>query len=217
MGDNAIAHVMLAASWIAWCVFHSVLIASSVTRRLRGWLGGRYAYFRLAYVLISVLTLAPLLWWQWRLPSPLIVAWTYPWTILQWAGLVCSGIIMYLGARQYNQRFFFGIQQIQDHREGRNSDFSGFEEKGILSTMRHPYYTSGILFLLFWGDISVASLIFKVIGILYLLIGAVLEEKKLVAEYGDMYRHYQRRVPMFFPLPWGKRTDHTPPSAEEND
>ncbi len=217
MGNPVIAHVLLAAGWIAWCVLHSALIAPTVTARLRRWLGASYAWFRLAYVLISVLTLAPLLWYQWRISSPLLISWTYPWTLLQWAGLASSALILYLGARQYNQMFFFGIQQIRDHLDGKNPDYSGFEEKGILSVMRHPYYTSGIVFLLFWGDITVASLIFKVIGILYLLIGAVLEERKLVAEFGDAYRDYQRRVPMFFPRPWRIRSKSSMPSAGGKD
>ena len=37
----------------------------------------------------------------------------------------------------------------------------------------------------------------------YILIAIQLEERDLVAMYGDTYRDYQRRVPML--LPWPKR------------
>jgi protein-S-isoprenylcysteine O-methyltransferase Ste14 len=33
----------------------------------------------------------------------------------------------------------------------------------------------------------------------YLIIGTLLEEKRLVAEFGEEYRDYQEQVPMFLP------------------
>jgi protein-S-isoprenylcysteine O-methyltransferase Ste14 len=35
----------------------------------------------------------------------------------------------------------------------------------------------------------------------YIIIGCILEERKLLAEFGDAYRQYQRQVPMLVPLP----------------
>ena len=37
---------------------------------------------------------------------------------------------------------------------------------------------------------------------LYLIIGSCLEERKLVACYGEAYRDYQRHVPALIPRPW---------------
>jgi protein-S-isoprenylcysteine O-methyltransferase Ste14 len=37
-----------------------------------------------------------------------------------------------------------------------------------------------------------------------LIIGAFLEEKKLVREFGEGYRAYQARVSMFLPYQWVK-------------
>jgi len=40
----------------------------------------------------------------------------------------------------------------------------------------------------------------------YIVVGTLLEEQKLVHEFGDAYRSYQRRVSMFVPLHWiGRR------------
>jgi protein-S-isoprenylcysteine O-methyltransferase Ste14 len=36
----------------------------------------------------------------------------------------------------------------------------------------------------------------------YLVIGTLLEERKLVLEFGDKYKLYQRQVSMFIPLRW---------------
>ena len=44
------------------------------------------------------------------------------------------------------------------------------------------------------------NLVVRSVLFLYLLIGAVLEERKLVGVYRENYRRYQREVPML--LPW---------------
>jgi len=120
-----------------------------------------------------------------------------------------AGIIMYLGARQYDQPFFFGIRQIRDHLSTHDAEYAGFEVRGILARVRHPYYTAGILFLLAYGDVTASNLILKAVGIAYFIVGAFLEEKKLVAEFGEQYREYQRRVPMFIPRLRGDRDGRT--------
>jgi methanethiol S-methyltransferase len=40
----------------------------------------------------------------------------------------------------------------------------------------------------------------------YLFIGAYFEERKLVREFGEAYRGYQQRTPMFFPRLIRQRT-----------
>lgn len=36
----------------------------------------------------------------------------------------------------------------------------------------------------------------------YILIGTVLEERKLALEFGDEYKEYQKKVSMFLPAKW---------------
>lgn len=76
---------------------------------------------------------------------------------------------------------------------------------GLYGIVRHPQYTG--LFLGLFGEgivhwptvFSVA--LFPIIVVAYVLL-AGREEKKMVGRFGDEYRAYQRRVPMFFPR-WG--------------
>ncbi len=165
-------------------------------------LGPRLAYYRLFYVLISTITFIPVLYLQLTIDSPLLWGWPPALRVLQAAGLGVSLLIFFLAGRQYDQAFFFGVRQIREYRAGTSAHFSGFVATGILRRMRHPYYTAGILLMLFWGSLTWANLIMKVVGIAYFVIGAFLEEKKLLAEYGDAYRRYRQEVPMF--LPWPK-------------
>ena len=73
---------------------------------------------------------------------------------------------------------------------------------GVYARMRHPQYTG--LFLIVFGEgvvhwptiVSVAA--FPIIVLSYTLL-ARREERQMLAKFGDDYREYQRRVPMFIP------------------
>ena len=47
-----------------------------------------------------------------------------------------------------------------------------------------------------------STLIVNIILTIYLVIGAVLEERKLIIELGDNYQDYRERVSMLFPFKW---------------
>jgi len=85
---------------------------------------------------------------------------------------------------------------------------------GLYSLVRHPQYTG--LFIGLFGEgivhwptlFSVA--LFPIIVLIYGLL-ARNEEKRMVAQYGEEYRDYQRRVPMFIPRPgqWRELVKHS--------
>jgi protein-S-isoprenylcysteine O-methyltransferase Ste14 len=57
--------------------------------------------------------------------------------------------------------------------------------------------------LLIWAhDLDAAALVVNGVLTAYIVVGTLLEERKLVDEFGDAYRDYQRRVSMFVPLKW---------------
>lgn len=73
---------------------------------------------------------------------------------------------------------------------------------GVYARMRHPQYTG--LFLILFGEgvvhwptiVSVAA--FPIIVASYTML-ARKEERQMLAQFGQAYREYQRRVPMFIP------------------
>lgn len=73
---------------------------------------------------------------------------------------------------------------------------------GLYSLVRHPQYTG--LFIGLFGEgvvhwLTVFSVaLFPVIVLVYWLL-ARREERRVLEEFGDEYRAYQRRVPMFIP------------------
>ena len=193
------APVITATAWLFWCLLHSLLITNSLTAYLRRLLGRRYAFFRIFYNLFSLLSAAAVFFLQVRLPRQLLWSWHGEWRILQGALLLYAFFMLAAGARVYDLSAFSGISQIRSYRRGTTAAGMPFTCKGILQVVRHPWYSGGLAFLWGVGHISDVSLPAKVVLSAYLVIGAMLEERKLRAALGDAYAAYQRRVPMFFP------------------
>lgn len=74
--------------------------------------------------------------------------------------------------------------------------------------MRHPLYVGWAI--AFWAapTMTLGHLLFAAVLTLYMFVAArFFEERDLVAHFGDTYRDYQRRVPMFVPRLVGARGD----------
>jgi protein-S-isoprenylcysteine O-methyltransferase Ste14 len=77
---------------------------------------------------------------------------------------------------------------------------------GLYGIVRHPQYTGLFLGLFGEGVVHWPTLfsvgLFPLIVLFYVLL-ARKEERRMVERFGEAYRGYQRRVPMFIPL-WGR-------------
>jgi protein-S-isoprenylcysteine O-methyltransferase Ste14 len=195
---------MLALLWIAYCVVHSALISITVTDFLKRALGDRYRFYRLFFNIFSVTTLVPLLMYshsaRWK-TEPLFT-WDGYVRVIQYCLMALGAVLAITGAPHYNMFQFVGIQQILKGRSGGAMTESGeFDSSGVLGIVRHPWYLA--VFILLWArDFNLAGFTINVILSAYLLIGTLLEERKLVLEFGEKYKAYQRQVSMLIPLKW---------------
>jgi protein-S-isoprenylcysteine O-methyltransferase Ste14 len=207
------SYVKLSALWLGWCVIHSVLISSPVTRRLKEKFGHRFRLQRIIYNLVALVTLAPIALYERSLTGPLIFEWAGPWVVLQVLLILVSMTLFVAGARHYDGLTFLGLRQIGiGGRQSLLTASGKLERDGILAVTRHPWYL-GALLILWTRNLWLPALITNMILSAYLIVGTVLEERKLVAEFGDDYRRYQDEVSMLFPTRWllsrvrGRRRD----------
>jgi protein-S-isoprenylcysteine O-methyltransferase Ste14 len=132
---------------------------------------------RSTYVLASSLVLA-LLFWQWR-PLPLRV-WQADGDGARMAlyGLSALGWLLVLSSTFLINHFdLFGLRQVWRHAHRRPPTLdTPFVTRAFYRIVRHPLMLG------------------------FLVAVKFLEERDLVAHFGDTYRDYQRRVPML--LPW---------------
>jgi len=188
-----------------WCMLHSALISLSVTDYLKKHLGNRFRFFRLFFNLISLATLAPLVWYGFKLRSAPFFEWS---GYLKPVQIILLGLGLFLflaGARHYNGWIFFGIKQIREKTVYDSlSKTNRLNTAGILGFIRHPWYTA-VIALLWAQDLDISVLLANIVFTAYLIIGTFLEERKLVMEFGDQYRAYQKTVSMFIPYQWLKQ------------
>lgn len=94
----------------------------------------------------------------------------------------------------------FGLRPIRDQGRGRDSPEPPLAVRGPYRFVRHPLYALFIVFAWTSPELSADRLLFNALFTVWLVVGTVLEERDLVAQLGEPYRDYQRRVPML--VPW---------------
>ncbi len=188
--------------WALWCALHSLLIALPVTGYLKKRLGGGYRFYRLSYNLVAVATLIPLALYTYALDGAPIFRWDGLLAVFKYLLLAGSLFLFIAGARQYHLPIILGTAQIRSGKAGRViPEHDLFATSGILGVIRHPWYTAGIMIV--WSkDFSLFGLLVNLVLSAYLLVGAYLEERKLLHKFGDRYREYQERVSMMLPCKW---------------
>lgn len=154
---------------------------------------------RSTFVLLASLSLI-LLFWQWQ-PLP-TVAWGIDSPVL--AGAVAAGgaigwIIVLYSTFLISHFELFGLTQVITQFMGRVAQPIKFKTPGLYRLVRHPIYLGFII--AFWSTplMTVGHLLFASVTTGYIFVGIWLEERDLVAFFGDEYRKYRERVAMLLP------------------
>jgi protein-S-isoprenylcysteine O-methyltransferase Ste14 len=70
---------------------------------------------------------------------------------------------------------------------------------GLYHYVRHPLYTFSLLILWLSPTMTLNSFIVYLALTIYILIGIVFEERKLLREFGEEYANYRSITPMLIP------------------
>ncbi|HSB93346.1 MAG TPA: isoprenylcysteine carboxylmethyltransferase family protein [Flavitalea sp.] len=192
---NISQHWWLAAVWTTYCILHSVFAASWWKKWAGIQLGKGYRYYRPGYSVFAALSLVGILIYQFSIPSPDIVVMPGYIKLVAVPVGVVGLVFMWKSIRKY---FFYlsGIDVVINKPVE-----SRLETGGLHKLVRHPLYfgTLTVIWCLFAWMPSFANAIAALLITIYTLIGIRIEEHKLVAEFGDAYRGYQKEVSMIVP------------------
>jgi protein-S-isoprenylcysteine O-methyltransferase Ste14 len=195
-------YTLLIIVWIAWCTLHSALVSLSLTEPLRERFPYASRYHRIVYNVMAVATLAPVLLYTFSLRGTPIFSWQGQWRFVQIALTVSAMVFFVAGARHYDLFQFLGLRQLKDEKAcSVLTDDCSLDTSGVLSLVRHPWYTGGILIL--WArSLDTSAILTNLVLTGYFVVGTCLEERKLTAQFGQEYADYQQRVSMFLPVKW---------------
>jgi len=196
----SVSLLWLVAAWSGYFVIHSLLASLAIKSRVAHRWPRLMPWYRLFFNAVAILLLVAPLYLAWTIGGETVFAWKGIWW---WIGnglaLAALGGFLY-SLRHYDSSEFLGLRQLRDG-ERRVEDQERFRVSPLHQHVRHPWYFLGLV-LIWTRDMTAAMLVSSAMMTLYFVLGSWLEERKLLAYYGDAYREYRQRVPGLFPLPW---------------
>ena len=94
----------------------------------------------------------------------------------------------------------FRLQPIVDDLRGAGAQPGSLIVRGPYRWVRHPLYLSALLMIWSYPDLTMDRLLLDLSFTVWVIVAMRLEERGLVARFGEAYRCYQRQVPML--IPW---------------
>jgi protein-S-isoprenylcysteine O-methyltransferase Ste14 len=180
----------------AYGAFHSLLASPWAKRAAQSAFGetGRRGY-RLAFNLVSIVTLLPVLTVPALHPGTLLYRIPWPWAALPIAVQAASLAALAIGLVQTDPWHFLGLRQLTRGEAAKPR----LIVDGLYRWVRHPLYTAGLAFIWFTPWMSTSVLALNLALTAYIYIGSGLEEQRLLTEFGEAYRTYARQTPRLLP------------------
>ncbi len=186
----------LVLSWSVYFYFHSLLAANSVKEFISNLFSIKSAHiYRIAYNLIALSGIIFLLWLQYTTPSKILFDPIMLTDCIAFGAMLAGLVIMIASIRNYDWKSFIGITAER---------INSLVISGMNKYVRHPLYSGTMLFITgfcFWQPYN-KNLLLLLLMWIYLAIGIIYEEKKLVKIYGPEYKDYQKKVKKMIPFIW---------------
>ena len=180
-------------------VIHSVLAAHRTKEVFKNWWGesNYLRFYRLFFSIQSAVLFVPVLLLVVILPDQIIYRIPSPWVYLTITLQVLAVVGIIHTIMLTGMLRFTGVLQAVDPTQSQKP-----VDLVILSLyrwVRHPIYTC--MFLLVWMmPVMSWNILALSIGIsVYNVLGAILEERKLINEFGQAYEEYRRSTPFIIP------------------
>lgn len=198
--NNTLIYLVVITVFLAYFLLHS--IAASIA--MKEWTAKHWPnvmpWYRLLFNAFSVLLLLPLLAVMFFFPGESLWQWQgagfYVTSFL--ALLALAGFIVSL--QYYDLSEFWGTRQLKEHNSS-VYDQECFHLSPFHRYVRHPWYFFALV-LIWTRDVSSVQLLVYLLVTAYFIYGSHLEEQKLIAYHGEVYKKYQQKVAGIFPLPW---------------
>ena len=195
--DSLIYPILVILATAAWGGLHSLLASFAAKQLARRFFGPKAdRYYRLFFVITSIITLTPILAMIAYLPSRLLWTISSPWLFLTLGIQFLAVVLMVATTLETDVMTFAGIRQVLHPNRK-------YEEElvvnGFYRYVRHPLYFFSIIIFWLFPFMTDLTLAFFLAGTLYFMIGTIPEERKLLVTFGEAYRQYRQEVPWLIP------------------
>lgn len=187
---------VIPAAALLYGLIHSLMAATSL-KQLVFSVFGRAAkkYYRLFYSISSVILLLPVLALPLLIPDKTYYTIPAPYVYLTGAVQAVSVALLTYSVLQTGALQFIGVRQALGMGEN-----DTLNTGGLYHYVRHPLYAFSLLFIWLTPTMTRNMLLLYAAITLYVLVGAVFEERKLLDKFGEAYRQYRKRTPFIIPF-----------------
>jgi protein-S-isoprenylcysteine O-methyltransferase Ste14 len=182
---------------LAFCIQHSGMIRRSFRRRLAGVVDEHF-HPALFGVASGLFLLALMLLWQPSPPLLVSLQGSERWLVRVLFFAAIAGA--WWGTRSLGGIDAFGARRLLAMLRSRSAHPMPLTIRGPYRWVRHPVYTLVLVMIWSCPELSADRLLLNVTWTAWVVVGARLEERDMVADFGDAYRAYQCSVPML--IPW---------------
>jgi protein-S-isoprenylcysteine O-methyltransferase Ste14 len=198
--ESALVLVIYLACFAA---IHSLMASLPFKRRAQKILGRRTSrWYPVIFSLTALVMVLPLVYLVYLFPGKVLYVVPSPW---RWAMVACqvlAGLLSIMAFTDGPHRFKVPLQLAGPQA----SEAELLKPHGIYCWMRDPFLLSGFLIIWLTPFMTTNILILYVMVTVYLYLGSLHWEKRLLAQFGEEYRDYQRKVPRM--VPWRGRICH---------
>lgn len=178
-----------------WGIVHSLLASTGIKHFFHRAFGeGFMRLYRLFYNILAVVSLLPILYLMITLPDRTLYQVPAPFDYMMRFGQGLSIFLLFAAILQTDLLSFAGLRQFFEQEKT-----GPLITSGLYRYVRHPLYTFSLSFLWLSPRMSLNSFVVYLALTLYILVGIIFEERKLVRAFGEEYVNYRSETPMLIP------------------
>lgn len=112
--------------------------------------------------------------------------------------------MLFTAVRQTGTSSFLGLKQLRAQKQETSQLVTG----GFYGVVRHPLYLLSLLFMILNPVMTAQWLLLTILSFVYFMAGAIIEEKRLRLQFGELYQDYCRQTPFLIPA-FKQRPQHS--------
>lgn len=188
--------LILAIYLAFFAALHSFLASLRAKRYARQALGSKVdTWYMTIFSLIALITILPLVYLLYLFPGQILYVVPTPWRWLMICGQVLTAIVSTKAFLDAPHRFKISAQLSAPH----TPEAGPLAIRGVYRWIRDPFLLSGLIIIWLTPFMTVNLLILYILTTLYLYMGSLHWERRLVAQFGTDYRDYEKQVPRMIP------------------
>ena len=185
-------YVIFIIRFIVFALIHSLLATTRVKEIVFKVTNSEFPAYRLLYNLLAFIMFV------WVMSayhhSPVLYFVPGVWSLVMYLLQLATVILLIKALQQTGAGDFLGFRQFKHHKVSSHLITTGF-----YSIVRHPLYLFSTIFLALNPVMTIQWMLLTILSILYFLLGAFIEEKRLHKVFGCRYENYCRQVPFIIP------------------